>query len=193
MSIQAHKLRFLVALLGLAVSGCSSTPEGRTAPDWPELRAAELGSMHNVSVSNGLWIGGSPTEKDLDLAYRRGVRRVISLCTREEGLDYDLREVGARLGLEVHEVGPRDSDLLGEVCVDRSLALLGEGAGVKTLMFCQDGSRCAAIFAIHRVIQAGMPLEDALFEARRAGLRPADVDKVKRHVERLGPEAVSGR
>ena len=177
--------RLAALALALALGACGSTSTKQDAPKWPELAAAELGSMRNVSVSNGLWIGGSPSEQDLDLASRRGIRRVISLCTRDESPSYDLRTVGQRLGLEVHEIGPRDSDLLGDGCVDRSLSLLSTTGTVKTLMFCLDGSRCAAVFAIHRVVQEGMPLEDALFEARRAGLRQDDVEKVEHHVRRL--------
>ena len=177
--------RLAALAMVLTLGACGSPGMKQDAPTWPELAAAELGSMRNVSVSNGLWIGGSPSEQDLDLAARRGVRRVISLCTRDESPSYDLRAVGRRLGLEVHEIGPRDSDLLGDGCVDRSLSLLSSAGSVKTLMFCLDGSRCAAIFAIHRVVQEGMPLKEALFEARRAGLRQDDIEKVERHVGRL--------
>ncbi len=172
-------------LLAVAFAACVSSGGRETVPAWPPLEAAELGGMHNVAVSDGIWIGSEPSEADLDLAYRRGIRRVISLCTFEERPAYDLRAACARIGLYCLEASPAEPDALSAGCVDRALALLGDGSGEKTLMFCPDGSRSAAVFAIERVVREGMPLDEALLEAHRTGLPGADDHIVRVHVERL--------
>jgi protein tyrosine phosphatase (PTP) superfamily phosphohydrolase (DUF442 family) len=178
-----HRLAPLV--LGCALAACVSSGGRETVPAWPPLEPAELGGMHNVAVSDGIWIGSEPSEADLDLAYRRGIRRVISLCTYEERPAYDLRAACERIGLYCLEAAPTQPGVLSDTCVDRALALLGDGSGEKTLMFCPDGSRSAAVFAIERVVREGMPLDQALLEAHRAGLPGGDDELVRAHVERL--------
>jgi protein tyrosine phosphatase (PTP) superfamily phosphohydrolase (DUF442 family) len=54
------------------------------------------------------------------------------------------------------------------------------------LIFCGTGGRSAMFFAIHRVVDQGVPLDQALLEARRAGMKPgAPADFVRRQTERL--------
>ncbi len=171
----------------LVLAACAGPRSRETVPAWPPLEPAELGEMHNVAVSDGIWIGSEPCVADLDLAYRRGIRRVISLCAAAECPEYDLRVACESLGMQCYQISPRDPAALDEEAVDRALALLAEAesSGIRTLMFSSDGSRCAAIFAIHRVVREDMPLEEALLEARRAGLRSGDEAVVRRHAERL--------
>ena len=178
-----------VAAWAFVLVACVATRSRQDVPAWPPLEPAELGQMHNVAVSDGIWIGSEPSQADLDLASRRGIRRVISLCTEAECPAYDLREACRQVGMEYYEVPPRDPAVLDDAAVDRALALLAEAesGAIRTLMFCSDGSRCAAVFAIHRVVRENMPLEDALLEARRAGLRSDDEKVVRRHVARLLP------
>jgi protein tyrosine phosphatase (PTP) superfamily phosphohydrolase (DUF442 family) len=175
----------LTACLALALAGCLATGQRQTLPPWPPLRQAELGEMNNVAVSAGIWIGSQPCAADLDLAFRRRIRRVISLCAPGEEPAYDLAATCQRVGLECYTIGPRERGLLDDECVDRALALLGEDERESTLMFCPDGSRAAAVFAIHRVVHERMPLDEALLEARRMGLRPDADEVVTRHVDRL--------
>jgi hypothetical protein len=57
------------------------------------------------------------------------------------------------------------------------------------LMYCGTGRRCAAFLAIHRAADLDVPLDEAIAEARRAGMRPEDEAFVQAQVERLRPEA----
>jgi hypothetical protein len=172
----------LLALLSLAACSLSTRA---SAPAYPALEAAEFVTMVNVSESSGVWFGGLPTRDDLDLARRRGVRRVIALCDPALYAELDLLGQCAQLELELRELGaPGDGT---DTDVARLLALLADEARPKTLLFCEDGSICAMLFAIYRVIHDGVALVDALSEARRAGMPEGAAEAfVRASVERHG-------
>lgn len=130
--------------------------------------------MQTVGLAENLWFGSRPSPEDLELAARRGVEQVIDLCSSDSA---ELVRAASELGLAW--TSTQDT---GEV-----LDLLA--TETSALMFCEDGSGSAALFAIHRVLHVGLPIEDALEEARRAGLEPgAGEELVRRAVdERAAP------
>lgn len=173
-------------LLMALLSSCGGVRTRGASPVAERLQSSELGDMHNVSAIDGIWLGGLPTVDDLDLARRRGIERVIDLRIPEEPLVYDLRAECARLELECISVNLQAADDLPNSAVDIVLQGLSE-PDLKTLIFCGDGSRSAMFFAIHRVVQGGLDLEEALYEARCAGMQPgSSEDFVRLQVERLG-------
>jgi len=179
----AHHLLAICALV-LPLVGCRATGKAAIADDG--LVSTELGSMHNVFMHERLWFGGVPSAEDLDLAQRRGIVQVIDMCTPEEAPDYDLRRECQRLDLRWRDCGLRSDGEVPNAAVDLVLALLADPSEPETLMFCGDGSRCAMLFAVHRVVNGGLSLEDALLEARRAGMRSGPSEEfVKRQVDRL--------
>ena len=142
--------------------------------------------MHNVFVHERVWFGGTPSAEDLDLAQRRGIEQVIDLCTPTESPEYDLRGECNRLGLRWRDIGLRSDGEIPDSAVDLVLALLVDPTEPETLMYCGDGSRCAMLFAIHRVVNGGVWIDDALLEARRAGMRSDSAEEfVRRQVDRL--------
>ncbi len=163
----------------------------------------EMGSMQTVAYAEELWFGSLPDPETLALAKRRGIERVIDLCSEQAR---DLQEAADAAGLEWLQLplpegplpegdraGPRtslDSEL--DRAVDRVLVQLA--SPVRTLMFCRDGSRSAALFAIHRVVDQGVPLEQALAEARRVGLTPGSGEAlVRAQVARLQGRSIPPR
>jgi protein tyrosine phosphatase (PTP) superfamily phosphohydrolase (DUF442 family) len=110
---------------------------------------------------------------------------VVDLCLASEIDGLDLRGESSRLGLEWIEVW-LEGDEIPDSTVDQVITTLGADDGVITLMFCGDGSRSAMFFAIHRVVNRGMPLETALVEARGAGMHPGQAEEfVRSQVARL--------
>ena len=173
-------------LLGLALAAAACrVPSKRQVSPYPPLESSELGSMHNVSVSDGFWFGGQPTAEDLDLAQRRGIERVIAVVEIDPS-ELALSELCAQYGLECIELGVVEGEPIPDATVDRTLALLDDEASSHTLMFCPDGSWCAMLFAIHRVVQEGMSVDEALVEAHRSGMRPGESEEfVRASVARL--------
>ena len=70
----------------------------------------------------------------------------------------DERGVAEEVGLTWLSL-PVAAEEVGDARVDEVLALLR--APERTLMFCGDGRASAALFAIHRAAQVGLPLEAA--------------------------------
>jgi len=175
----------LLALLLAFAAGCRSSDSAPPRASYPALESSSFGTMRNVSVADQIWFGGSPGEGDLELAQRRGVHAVIDLSSPEEVCPIDVAAVCGALGLAYEKPVIASSDPLDDELVDQVLELLEREDGEPILMFCGSGSRCATLLAIHRASRIGVPLEEALIEARRAGMRPQDELFVREQVQRL--------
>jgi protein tyrosine phosphatase (PTP) superfamily phosphohydrolase (DUF442 family) len=135
-------------------------------------QSADLGQMHSASDNCAVWIGGYPTPKDLDLAQRRGVKAAIDLSTPGEAPGYDVARACRKLGIEYVSMGVQNKVSIADARVDRVLAGLRRWAREPLLLFCGDGSRAAMLFAIHRAVDDSLPIDQALVEARWAGMKP---------------------
>lgn len=192
-----RQLSGTLLLLSLLVA-CGGTGARReSAPARPSLRNGQMGSMNNVSVSGNIWMGSAPAPDDLDLAARRGIERVIDLRSSAE------REVAGRateefvaacqeLGLELLEVEvPEDLSATRNSTVDEVVSLLADHES-RTLLLCRDGRRSAVFFALHRIVNEDVSVEDALVEARRCGMAPGEDEAfLLRQSQRLGPRSDS--
>lgn len=182
-----ERLAWIAFLLSFA-AGCRTTSEPIVKREYgcPPVLHATLGSMHNVSVSGAVWFGSFPAAADLDLAHRRGIKTVIDLAGSGDVEDYDVAAACQQLGLRYVPIELECRDCLDDSMVDRVLAELRDAHEEPLLLFCTNGSRAAMVFAIHRCIDDGVQLEQALTEARRAGMKPGSPERfVKRQVERL--------
>jgi len=182
-------VRTLGLALALAAGGCRgldlADDESR---DWPPVEETELGEMVNVHAAGPIWFGGAPEKADLDLAARRGVEVVIDAATPAERPDYDVEDLCVRLELEVVVLGVDDTGVTNDQ-VDEFLRCLEPAGEGEVLLFCGNGDRSAMLFAIHRAVQIGVPLEEAIYEARRAGMKPGGPeDFVRDQVDRLRPD-----
>jgi hypothetical protein len=149
--------------------------------------------MRNVSLVGHLWFGAAPGEEDLALAKRRGVLRVVDLRAPSERSDEGLAEACRRQGLEFLGGAIVVEDPQGDDSVDLVLPWLAAAdAGSDapwTLAFDGTGGRSAAYVAIHRAVERGVPLDEALVEARRAGMKPGVLEEfVRTQVGRLTAE-----
>ena len=130
-------------------------------------------------------------EADLDLAARRGVQTVVDLSLPEEEQRCDVARVSQEHGFAYWRIA-ESGDPWTDEAVDRVLSILRE-AGGPVLLFCGTGGRCAAFVAIHLAVDEGVPLEEALVAARRAGMKPGEPEAfVRRQVARLTGAAARG-
>lgn len=187
----------LAALLGVLAfaSACGTTQSQGTSASYPPIETADLGEMRNVSTMGSIWFGAMPGQEDLELASRRGVERVIDLSTSEERGEYSIATACSRLELKYCSAAIRAQGPPSDESVDFVMELLAEacpardaesGNDVRTLMVDGSGGRCASFIAIYRVLWLDVPLEEALVEARRAGMKPgASEDFVRAQVTRI--------
>jgi protein tyrosine phosphatase (PTP) superfamily phosphohydrolase (DUF442 family) len=164
-------MKQLLLIFIVLVGACRSTTKNHELVSYPPLVPDEFGSMHNVSCAGPIWIGGMPSSDDLELAQRRGVELVIDLSVPSEESTCEVRTQCRLFGLTYASAGLENEDQLTSESVDLVLANLRSADLPPTLMFCGTGSRSAAYLAIYRVTELGVPLEDALVEARRAGMQ----------------------
>lgn len=197
-----RQARIWAALIPLVCASlaCKSFRESlEVPPPYPPMQDAQLGNMVNVFSCGPLWFGSAPTLEDLDLASRRGLEMVLSVCTPREDPDFDLAAECEALGLEFVDLGGSQEELSDEQ-VDRGLREIetsiqralsradstSEMPDGGLLVFCGDGSRSAVLVAIHRAALQGVPIEKALLEARRAGMKPGESeDFVRSQVGRI--------
>jgi protein tyrosine phosphatase (PTP) superfamily phosphohydrolase (DUF442 family) len=180
-------LALLLLLLALPPS-CQVVTNDEPPPDVSHrsIFAADLGHMRNVSGDGAVWIGSYPTVEDLDLALRRGIRFAIDLSMPDEAAGYDVASACSEHNIAYLAMRVDDKKEIGDARVDRVLAELRAHARQPMLLFCGDGSRAAMLFAIHRAVQEHVSLDQALVEARRAGMKPGQPEQfVRAQVARL--------
>ncbi len=175
-------MRLIPGLLLLILAGCElfQPPAAPPKPPWPELRASDFGAMRNVSKCGDVWLGGGVTLEDVELAYRRGVKSILDLSFPGEGPDFDLgracseqdKEKNQEPEINHYEAGLLGPDALTDRNADFALDLFRDQEQRPLLVVCGSGSNSATFFALWRVLDHEMPLEEALEEARRAGMRP---------------------
>jgi len=178
------RLALFAAALAAGV-GCVSLDDPARVDPVPRVEATELGGMENAAICGDFVLGGVPTASDLDLARRRGVRRVVSLVPEGHGARGELAAACGELELAYFEV-PLASDAPSDEEVDRVLGILGRDADGLTLMCCESGSRTPVLFAIFRVVARDVELEVALEDARRHGMKAgASEEFVRAQVRRI--------
>jgi len=188
LTMSKHLGLLLVVLIPLSCQTSADDASSLDAGGTP--RTSDLGELHGVSVDDSAWIGGYPTANDLDLARRRGIRTAIEVSAPDEAPDYDLSASCRSLGIEYVALHIESKRVIGDDSVDSVLAELRKRTREPLLFFCDDSSRAAMLFAIHRVVDDRLPLEQALVEARRAGMKPGQPELfVRAQVARLRPRS----
>jgi len=175
-------LKRLACFALVAVTSCElfKPPPAVIAPGWPELEASSFGEMANVSMCERLWFGGGVTESDVELAFRRGVKRVLDLSFQDDEPAFDLKLACDSYGIELVDAALLDVESLSEEDADLALGIFRDTDSRPLLVLCEAGSNSAAFFALWRVLDHEMPLDLALDEARRAGMRPGVLEEYVR-------------
>lgn len=171
-------MRFLALVALLWLAACKTLPQEPTPNEWPTFESASMGAMANVHRVGDLWIGGLPVRADLELAARRGLKQVLDVRPAHQSPGEDLAAAAREHGMDFVTLA-FDPERPDPAIVERALTEMRR-PGPK-LLFCSDGGGAALILAVHRVRDQGVPLEEALGEARRMGMKPgAPEDFVRR-------------
>ena len=167
----------LSAIVLLLVAACT-TP--RTQPVEP----APVGSLASLQACGERYMGGQPTEADLEALSARGVRRVINLRKDGEFQDYDERSRAEALGLEYVTLQFSTPEELTDSVLARSRELLKQSSERGTLLHCGSGNRVGALWLAHRTLDDGLAWDAALREAQAVGLKsPAYTERIRAYVE----------
>lgn len=168
-------LRAVACGMLVALAACAS-PASEPAPT---LEAAPTARIMNEATYGAYVFGGMPDADALQSYKDAGVQRVVSLRTAGEPEGYDEAATCAALGLEFERL-PFDPSKADAATVDPILDEFRAGPGDGTLVHCGSGNRVAMLFAVHRVIDDGVDLEQALAEARAVGMKPGPAEEFVR-------------
>lgn len=153
-----------LALLATLAAACAA-PQ-----DHPTLQASTIGNTRNVHVFGDVYLAGQPTPEDFAIAEEAGIRTVIN-SRREVELDgFDEEALVTELGMRYIALPWNGPDELTDDVFDRSRELL-ETAERPILFHCASANRIGAVWIPWRVLDGGVPYEEALVEAKLIGLR----------------------
>lgn len=167
----------LAVLVTWITSGCS-------APHPAALAPAPIGTLANLQARGELYMGGQPSEGDLETLAGRGVRRVINLREDGEFQGYDERGRAQALGLEYVSLQFSTPEELTDEVLARSRELLSQAGRTGTLLHCGSGGRVGALWLAYRTLDEGVAWEKALAEAQAVGLKnPAYTERIRAYVD----------
>lgn len=188
----------LLASISLGPASCQSSDEPEMAAEvatpTPSTHNATIGAKSMAIADGEVYLGGQPTQADLIAAvHYPGVRSVLDL--RRESENRGFNEVGALGELEVaYECVPFGGpDELTDEVLDQSLAVI-RTAPRPLVVHCASGNRVGAVWMAYRMLDDGYSHEQALAEARQAGLRNEEfIPVVVDYVARRRPARAPGK
>lgn len=144
------------------------------SPTWAAdaLDTEALASLPNVaSPLPNIATAGELRAKDIALIAKAGVRHVIDLRLDSETPEFD--EAGAVLdaGMQYHNLPIAGADDLTPYHAVRFDRLIAEVGSAPTLVHCTSSNRVGALAALRAAWVQGQPVEAALAEGRRWGLK----------------------
>lgn len=154
-------------VLGAAFTGARSQAEDTSAP---ELKSVQLGDTRNVHSFRKNLLCGQPSAEDFAEAKKRGIKVVVTLRTKGE-VDWDEPGIVKGLGLEFHQFGFRAPETLTNAVFDGSLKILADAKSKPVMLHCGSANRVGAVWLAHRVLNDGLPVDNARREAAVVGLR----------------------
>lgn len=118
-----------------------------------------------------IFVSGTPTEKELAAFKDLRGGTVLDLRAIDELGNCSEPAASARLGLQYNRVNFEKKDRLDPKIVAEIDQAVSARANKPILLFCKTGNRAAAWVAVHMVRVEKVPLEEAITEARRLGMK----------------------
>ena len=181
-------------LFGLVLGACrsdesaprSSAPEavttvrtidGSAVDVAPTLEPWGCGTIPNMHVLGDVYTAGQPEVSDFALVRDLGVRTVINLRNERELGAFDERATVEDLGLAYRNIpfgGPAE---LSDQVLDQARVAMA-GAEPPILLHCGSANRVGAVWIAWRALDEGVPLEQAVAEAKEVGLRSPELERI---------------
>lgn len=151
----------------------------------PQLEACKLGDIHKISRFDSVFLAGEPTEDDFKLAKEKeGIKTVINLRMPDE-LDWDEAAAAKKLGMDYFHLPIGSAAALKDETFMKSRQLLNDKKRHPVLLHCASANRVGAVWLVHRVLDQQVPYDKALEEAKKVGLKSADLEaKAKDYITR---------
>ena len=134
-----------------------------------------FGIPNAIQPEEGLLLGGQPTAKQLKAAAKAGYRTVIDLRPLAEDHGFDEEKAARKAKLEYTNIAVTP-DTLDTSTIKYFLTVLSN-AERPALIHCSSGSRAGGLYYAWLVLENGMPEDQAMEQARAAGLRDPDLEE----------------
>ncbi|MEO6264786.1 MAG: sulfur transferase domain-containing protein [Luteimonas sp.] len=144
------------------------------APAWAAdaLDTKALASLPNLAnPAPNLATAGRLQAKDIPVLAKAGVRHVIDLTVDSETPDFDEAVAVRNAGMQYHNLPIRGAEDLTPDNAARFDRLIADVGSAPTLVHCSSSNRVGAMAALRAAWIQGQPVEAALAEGRRWGLK----------------------
>lgn len=145
-----------------------------TTPAWAAdaLDTKALASLPNVaSPAPNIVTAGELQARDIEVIAKAGVRHVIDLRVDSETPDFDEAVAVRNAGMQYHNLPIRGADDLTPDNVARFDRLINSLGGRPTLVHCSSSNRVGALAALRAAWVQGQPVDVALAEGKRWGMK----------------------
>jgi len=134
-----------------------------------QVLPVELGKIRQVHRFENLILSGQFSPDDIQIIKETGIEKIVSLRTKGE-LDWDERAAVESAGLEYLEFPFLTPDSLTDEIFEQVCVLFRDSDG-RTLVHCGGADRVGAVWLVHRVLNDGLTIEQAVAEATQVGLK----------------------
>ena len=177
-----HRLITIACTLTALASACHGQQDRNPAQS--DVILADLGNTRNVHVCEDLFLTGQFTSEDMPSIKKAGIQRIISLRTEGE-VTWNERSVVEGSGLEFVSVPFSGQAALTDAVFERVRTLLKDNT-TGTMLHCGSANRVGTVWLPYRVLDQGVPLDQARREAKVIGMRNADYEaKALDYVRRM--------
>lgn len=146
------------------------------------LEQADLGSAEPAHRAGDLYLAGQPSEADIARWARKGYKTVVNLRTQGEMDELEWNEGRAVrvAGMDYVQIPFGSADELTDGVFDEVRKILRDPSRRPLVLHCATSNRVGAVWMPYRVLDEGVPEDDALAESVRAGLRSSAYSQAAR-------------
>lgn len=169
----------LAAAAVVLLAGCQADRSRPTRVDDPHVK--------NLYQSGDVYISGAADEAGLEELGRRGVKVVVDVRLPEQ-VSAGYPERVRALGMRYHHV-PMKSDQLTPEQAEQLAAIMRESGEQSMWLHCSSGNRAAAAYGVYNATCRKLTVEEALEQARAAGMRNEKISQdLREYLERSQAE-----
>ena len=159
------KMRLFSVLLLLAAGGAFAQELAQE-----QAVPAEISGIPNYyRLREDIATAGQPTDEALEAVKESGFKAVLNLRTEQEGSLEEAPKVEA-LGLKYYNI-PIGRDGFSPEKVEKFHEIIEDPSNRPILVHCASSNRVGAMWFINEVLKEGRDEEEALAEAKKAGLK----------------------
>ena len=166
----------LLTCTAFAVGLANSPTQPREPQTFSRPVPAQLGNTPSVHFLNCVYLAGQPSADDFVVARKSGIKTVVDLRNPGE-LGWDEGAFVRKLGMEYHRIPFSAPESLTADVFSQVRALLNDWKNRPLILHCRSANRVGAVWLAHRVLDAGLPYDQALDEARQIGLRTVEYER----------------